>query len=195
MEGQNPGLRERKKVELRHRIRAESLRLFTERGYDAVSIEDIAAAANVSRTTFFNYFPTKDAVIREPEPGERERWLATFDRPADELLWDSLVFILLKYAEEVSRFLVLFRVLSLQSPVLAEMATDRKHPFYRDLREWVEGRTKPGDELEAALVLNVALAAAETAFSLWDPTVDFAVFLQTAVNCLDRAGAGVAPQN
>src|SRR5262245_31310992 len=47
-------------------IRAAALQLMTERGYEATSTDDIARAAGVSRRTFFNYFPTKEAVLFLP---------------------------------------------------------------------------------------------------------------------------------
>jgi AcrR family transcriptional regulator len=56
-------LRERKKVQLRERFIAEAQHLFRERGYDATTVDDIAAAAGVSRRTFFRYFDTKEDVL------------------------------------------------------------------------------------------------------------------------------------
>jgi AcrR family transcriptional regulator len=53
------GLRERKKLELRGQLADVAAALFAERGYDAVSISDVAAAANVSYQTVYNYFPAK----------------------------------------------------------------------------------------------------------------------------------------
>lgn len=57
------GLRERKKQETAERIYRTALNLFSERGYDATTVEEIAQAADVAKGTFFNYFPTKDAVL------------------------------------------------------------------------------------------------------------------------------------
>jgi AcrR family transcriptional regulator len=57
-----PDWRQRKKTATRDRIRASALRLFRDQGYDATTVEQIAAAAGVSHMTFFRYFPAKEDV-------------------------------------------------------------------------------------------------------------------------------------
>src|SRR4051794_3613978 len=79
------GLRERKKQRTRELIAETARRLFTERGFDRVTVAEVARAAEVSEATVFNYFPTKEDLfysgleafeeellssIREREPGE-----------------------------------------------------------------------------------------------------------------------------
>ncbi len=57
------GLRERKKRKTRESIQREAMRLFQQQGYEETTIEQIAAAVDVSPSTFFNYFPTKEDVV------------------------------------------------------------------------------------------------------------------------------------
>jgi len=61
------GLRERKKQATRKRISDIATRLFAERGFDVVTVEDVARAAEVSKMTVFNYFPRKEDLVVDRE--------------------------------------------------------------------------------------------------------------------------------
>lgn len=63
--GEALGLRERKKARLRQQIVETSIKLFRRRGYEQTRVEDIIGILEISEPTFFRYFPSKDAVLRE----------------------------------------------------------------------------------------------------------------------------------
>ncbi|MGO4885890.1 MAG: TetR/AcrR family transcriptional regulator [Bryobacteraceae bacterium] len=94
------GLRARKRRELRRRISDTATRLFMERGFDAVSVEEIARAAAVSKATVFNYFDCKEDLLldRAPELAEHVRSAMAAARPggAMKALRDALLELVIK---------------------------------------------------------------------------------------------------
>lgn len=94
-------LRDNKKARTREALRAAALRLFGAKGFERTTVDEIAAAAGVSRTTFFRYYPTKEAVVfdRGREVGEVfRRWIA--QRPRKENPFEAFEGALLALARE-----------------------------------------------------------------------------------------------
>ena len=85
------GRRERKKAATRQRIADTALRLFLERGYDAVGIRDVAAEADVAVTTLFSHFASKEALVFERDDDFEQRLTqAVTDRAPHEPLIPAL---------------------------------------------------------------------------------------------------------
>src|SRR5919198_2957348 len=83
--GREQGLRERKKQQTRSAIAAAAMELFGERGFDAVSVAEVARAADVSVATVFNYFPTKEDLVYDRMEAFEEALLAAIrERAAGE---------------------------------------------------------------------------------------------------------------
>ena len=85
------GLRELTRASVRDQIAEQALLLFDEKGFDATTVDDIAATVGISARSFFRYFPTKeDAVIGDPSALAGVIRDAAAARPADESAWVAL---------------------------------------------------------------------------------------------------------
>ena len=86
-----PGRRERKKAATRQALADAALELFLERGYNGFTVRDVADAADVSTSTLFKYFASKEALLFDRE-GEQEQFLVTAvrDRPAGQSIPQAL---------------------------------------------------------------------------------------------------------
>jgi len=86
MTGLEVSRRERKKEETKERIVKAALRLFKSQGFEATTVDEIAAQADVAKGTFFNYFPRKEAVFSYLA----ERWVAEAERKIAAILAKGL---------------------------------------------------------------------------------------------------------
>ena len=119
-----PGLRERKKAKTRQTITDTALRLFTERGFDQVTVAEVAREAEVSQATLFNYFPTKEDLLFS-RMGEYEARLvdAIRDRDAGTSVVEALTDFLLRpqhdrLSSRDSKFLATMARMVTSSPAL-----------------------------------------------------------------------------
>lgn len=85
------GRRERKKAATRKAISDAATELFLERGFDEVSIREVADAADVSPTTVFAHFPQKEALVFDEDDAQRDMLVAAVrDRPEGTSVSDAL---------------------------------------------------------------------------------------------------------
>ncbi|MDN3028136.1 TetR family transcriptional regulator [Streptomyces sp. S.PB5] len=94
-DGSQLGLRERKKIKTRTAIRDATYALIKEQGYDATTVEQIAERAEVSPSTVFRYFPTKEDIVLTDEY-DPILLKELSERPADEPWPDSLRHVMKK---------------------------------------------------------------------------------------------------
>jgi len=156
------GLRERKKEQTRRRIAAAALELFTARGYEAVTVNEIAAAADVAKATLFTYFPTKESLVLGGV-GEDDLAAVVADRPAGQTPLDALRAYARGLATppagaDVAALVARVRVIA-ASPALRAAAGGREDRQRRALAEAL-ARTYP--PIEAALMAAQITASMRT---------------------------------
>jgi AcrR family transcriptional regulator len=162
-------LRERKKAKTRLAIREHAMELFAKQGYDETTVEQIAAAAEVSPSTFFRYFPSKEEVVLQDDYDAL--LLAAFHAQSPdvaplEALRNAItdVFSAMpesQRAQEAERTRLLTKVPELRARMLAQGAD-----MISMLAEAVAQRVgRQADEFEvrtfAGALIGVALAVAE----------------------------------
>ncbi len=130
---QDPGTRERKRRETLQRITDAGVKLFSTKGYDETTLDEIAAAAGISRRTFFHYFKSKDDILLSLQRGMGERVAAALaDQPADALplaaARDALLSVLAPMATE--EMLAIDKLMRSSEAVQA-----RKHASYKQDEE------------------------------------------------------------
>ena len=96
-----PTLRDRRRAELRQLIVLAALRLFADRGFDEVTVEEIAAAAGISLSTLFRHVASKDDLLVDVVRTGRAMIVANFrQRPATEPVRESLAHAILRRTEQ-----------------------------------------------------------------------------------------------
>ncbi|MGY1815816.1 TetR family transcriptional regulator [Blastococcus sp. SYSU D00820] len=169
-------------------IQATAIRLVGERGFAAVTVDDVAAAAGTSRRTFFNYFPTKAAALFDPDPelaGHLQELIGRAPVTGDpwaDLRWICTSFV----AAGQDDVLAVRRRLVAEFPELGEYQASVHRHVETALAGWARQRL-PGDPLTARLLASVAAAALGAAFATWDPATAPAEFVRLADRALTLA--------
>lgn len=187
---QASGLRAAKKLETWRALRAAAVELVGDRGFEGVSVEEIATAANVSKSTLFNYFSCKEALLLDPDPEDPQRWrdLAAA-RPAGEPLWDSLREIVVGATCRDESKLRIRKAMIDERQAPLEPALAASEPFCTFLRDFISDRT-PGRPWLASLVANCAFAVTQTAYRGWRPEDGTHRFEELLRDGFDTVGRG-----
>ena len=163
--------RVRKKAATKHSIQEHALRLFVEKGYDATTVDEIAAAAGVSHMTFFRYFPHKEEVVEYDEYDPLMEELIA-ERPGNEAPLTALHAAIRTGLEQVlatDREALLIRTrLVLQNPVLRSrnlVAQDTTRDLFA--RALARRAGLPEPDLAATVRASAALGAITPAIMAW----------------------------
>ncbi|MGW7488607.1 TetR/AcrR family transcriptional regulator [Streptomyces sp. NPDC054786] len=165
------GLRERKKIQTRQAIRRAAYRLFEEQGYDATPVDQIAEAADVSPSTVFRYFPTKeDIVLTDEYDAVLETGLRA--RPAGEPMVESMrqvtIEALRKIAEEDRTELVQRVRLIREVPAIRGRTAENTARDAEMLAAVLAERSgRPADDLELRVIIGAILAGLQEAMLSW----------------------------
>jgi AcrR family transcriptional regulator len=185
-------LRERKKLKTRESIQREAMRLIQKQGYEKTTVEQIAAAVDVSPSTFFNYFPSKEDVVLydayDPIIGK-----LLMERPADEPMGVAIRHVLEEMAGmfERDRDIILARArLWLDEPVLRARLweeLERGQVFMTGLIAQRSGRD--ADDFEIRVTVMVIIMAAMEAMREWVRHDGKGSFVTTVNRALDLVDA------
>ncbi|HEY6424811.1 MAG TPA: TetR family transcriptional regulator [Pseudonocardiaceae bacterium] len=164
------GLRARKKEHTRQLIQGHALRLFLAKGYEATTVEEIAAAASVSHMTFFRHFPTKESVVDTDDYDPMIAKLIAGRPPAEhpltaihQALLEGLSTILPQ-----GRDILLIRTrLILTTPALRARLWENQYATVRLFTDALTARHTRLSDLEGRVLAAAALATVTTSLTTW----------------------------
>lgn len=198
------GLRERHRKRTTADLEEAALTLFGERGFDGVTIDDIAAAADVSRRTFFRYFASKEDVILSDHPKRLDELQAALDRrPADEPAMTALRHAILSlagtYEEDREHMLRRFRLITTTQSLEARSLCLQRN-WETAVTEMVAARmgVDPAADLRPGVVASTTLAAMRIATANWlagGGQGDISEIVAAALDLLDGGLQAAAANN
>jgi len=165
-----PGLRERKQQQTRERLKRAAMALFLERGFEATTIDDIAAAAEVSRRSFFHYFASKEDVVAAWQENAASTLTAEIvARPADEPMLtaaENAIAAAIKRIDPAET--AAMSRLKRDNPALQARDQLKYEKLERALADGLarRGRTK-SDQMKARLVAMIATGAMRVGGESW----------------------------
>jgi AcrR family transcriptional regulator len=168
---QQPSLdgRGRRRVEAMRRVQAAALGLFERRGYDAVTVEDIARAAKVGPATVYRHFGTKEQVVLwdEYDPVLLGALAGTSRGPPLQVLRDVLVASVARFDGPESRQVLRRAQLVAQVPALERASLVALHHLRRQLAQVLHRQRAFTSALAAEVAAFAAVGALEAALGQW----------------------------
>lgn len=167
------GRRDRKKLRTREELRRAAIRLALEHGYEALTVEAITEAADVSVRTFFNYFASKDEALLGADPEQTADFAAALAaRPADEPPLTALHAVFSAHAESFTDREALWQdrmELLRANPQLWPRMLAAFGDFERSLAEAIAARTGSDAEtdLYPGLVAAAVVGATRVSLAQW----------------------------
>ncbi|OPY99742.1 transcriptional regulator [Bradyrhizobium sacchari] len=164
------GLRQRKQQETRERLTRAAMALFLERGFEATTIDDIAAAADVSRRSFFHYFASKEDVVSAwQEDAAAALVTEILARPADESMLtaaENAIAAAIKRIDPAEA--AAMSQLKRDNPALQARDQLKYEKLERALAEGLARRAKSkSDQPKARLVAMIATGAMRVGGESW----------------------------
>jgi AcrR family transcriptional regulator len=164
------GLRERKRQQTRERLTKVAMELFLKRGFEETTLDDIAAAANISRRTFFHYFASKeDLVLAWQDAGTDFLVAAILARPVEEpMLLAAENALLSMTAQLESDEALAIAKLKHGNPALRARDHIKYEKMERAIANALSGRAKTEtDHLRARLVAMITTGAMRIGGEIW----------------------------
>jgi AcrR family transcriptional regulator len=165
-----PGLRERKRQQTRERLSRAAMALFLERGFEATTLDDIAAAADVSRRSFFHYFASKeDVVFAWHEEITAALIAAVATRPRDESMLAAAENAISAMARQLEpNEAIAMACLKRDNPALQARDQVKYEKLERALADALSKRAgHKTEKLQARLVAMIATGAMRIGGELW----------------------------
>jgi AcrR family transcriptional regulator len=165
-------LRDRRRAELLSQIQLNAHHLFAERGFDAVTTEDIAAAAGISISTYFRHAPTKEGLLVDPVREAIAEIVGSYGaRPPDESAVEALLRVFVTRAREADELdnLDTWRHAIATAPRLLSKTALVSETAHRKFIQQVAARmgVDPTVDVRPALLVHTSLAAIKFVLDRW----------------------------
>jgi AcrR family transcriptional regulator len=194
---QPPTLGDYKRYAVQQQVSRVALELFFERGFDQITVDEIAKASGMSRTTFFRYFATKEDVVLFGNEQVGMLVLAALkERPTTESAWAALRAALEKASGRVDmpdgglRFVQMV----IATPSIRRRHLEKQRAWHDllapEIRRWLPAHSGPQPDVRPNALVSAAFACLEAAVEAWaasDGSADLPALLEQAMGSVSQS--------